>query len=198
MAASIDNGGTATINQAGEVCATLTVGGSAGQSGTVNMTGGSLTASGGVKIYSAATFNLGAGTLAHADSNLNVDIENDGLFRVTAGSHTVGHVVSIDANILGTTQLDANSSLSVSMIVQDTLTIGAGATLTIRGSDDTIGLMDGLSIAGEDLQLDVGSLNNQPGVLGPDGGDAPIPEPCSALTLLTGLAWLRRRRRLAG
>jgi len=197
--AYVDNGGTATINQAGEVCASLTVGGSAGQSGTVNMTAGGLTVGGSVKIGSAATFNLGAGTLAHADSNLNVDIANDGLFRVTAGSHAVGSVIPVDGNILaGTMQIEANSSLSVSEIVQDTLTIGAGATLTIRGSSDTVGLMDGLSIDGDDLQLYVESLDSQSGVLGPAGGETPIPEPCSALTLLGGLAWLRRRRRLEG
>ena len=193
--ASICNGGTVTVTTAGQACASLTVGGSAGQTGTVNMTAGGLAVGGGVRIYPAAAFNLGAAALAHADPNLDVDIENDGLLEVTAGSHTLGQVLSIDPNVLGTTQIDANASLSVSEIVQDTVTIGAGATLTIRGSNDTIGLMDGLLIDGDDFQLYVESLNSQPGVLGPAAGETPIPEPTSTAVLVLGLALLKRRSR---
>ena len=42
LRANVTNGGVVTINQAGEACAILTLGSSAGQSGTVRMTGGAL------------------------------------------------------------------------------------------------------------------------------------------------------------
>ncbi|HUT59013.1 MAG TPA: PEP-CTERM sorting domain-containing protein [Phycisphaerae bacterium] len=138
------------------VVGVISVGGYQGGVGSMFIYGGTLRAGNIVRIWSTGSMVLGGGTLAHADSNLHVDIENDGLLHVTAGGHTLGHVVSIDANVLGTTQLDAGSSLSVTEIVQDTLTIGAGATLTIRGSSATTSIINNLSIdAANGGQLDL-------------------------------------------
>jgi hypothetical protein len=63
LSANITNGGTVTINQAGERCSTLTLGPSLGQSGAVSMTGGALSA-GAVYVGSAGrgVFTQSGGT----------------------------------------------------------------------------------------------------------------------------------------
>ena len=124
-----------------------------------------------------------------ADGNRHLDIANDGLLVIAAAIEAVaGQVTGIDANLLGTTQLDANSSLSVSKIVQDTVAIGAGATLTIRGSSGT---SSPLSDAANDGMLDLDSC-----VPGREGSDAPIPEPGTLVLLSLGGLALSHRRRL--
>ncbi|HUT60532.1 MAG TPA: PEP-CTERM sorting domain-containing protein, partial [Phycisphaerae bacterium] len=169
----------------------------AGGTGTVSIAaGGSVSVAGTITVWSSGTLNLDSGTLGAADANLHVPVENDGLLHVTAGSHAVGSVAPVDADVLaGTTQIDANASLSVSSIVQDTVTIGANATLTICGSYDTAGAMDSLSVGGDELQLDVELLSSQSGVIGAADGQAAVPEPASAVWLLLGVLGLVRRRR---
>ena len=155
------SGGTLAVD--GNIC----IGGgesSAGGDGWMHITGGTATVGGVVKVWSSGTLNLGGGTLQYDDSNLHVDIENDDLFRITSGSHTVGSVLSVDPNLLGTTQLDANTALSVTKIVQDTVTIGASATLTIRGASASTTVVYSLWIdANNDGVLDLDDSNDLQG-----------------------------------
>jgi len=153
-------GGTLDAN--GNIC----IGGgesSAGGSGWMHVDGGTATVGGVVKVWSGGTLNLGAGTLQHANPNLYVDIQSDGLLRVTSASHAAGSVTGIDANLIGTTQIDAEAALSVSKIVQGTVTIDPNATLTIRGSSKTTSIINSLSIDANGGVMDLDSSNDVQG-----------------------------------
>ncbi|HUU98831.1 MAG TPA: hypothetical protein VM487_24125, partial [Phycisphaerae bacterium] len=122
--------------------------------------------------YSVSSSVLHARVLNAANST-NADITNNGLFNVAANaSATVGAVLpgpaDSDANIepliLRNTTIDANSALSVAKIVQDTVTIGANATLTIRGSSKTTSVINSLSIdAANGGMLDLDSSDDDLG-----------------------------------
>jgi len=155
------SGGTLTVG--GNIC----IGGGetgAGGNGWMHINGGTATVGGAVKVWSSGTLNLDGGTLQHPDPNLYVDIQSDGLLRVTSGTHAAGSVTGVDANLIGTTQIDPEAALSVSKIVQGTVTIEPNATLTIRGdSGKTTSIINSLSIDANGGVLDLDSTNDVSG-----------------------------------
>ena len=79
----------------------------------------------GTQNYSGAT-TINAGTLQLSGAGTIGNVANSATFEVLAGSHTAGNVSGA-----GSTLLDANAALTATSVVQNTLTIGTGATLTI-------------------------------------------------------------------
>ena len=110
---------------------------------------GAMAAAGPVTIRRTGQLLLGGSSLGHTDANLFVNIRNDGNVRITGGSHVVGSLLPVDPNLrLGAVQVDANASLNASILRQDTLTVGAGATAILRGSSKTTSVLNMLEIAG--------------------------------------------------
>jgi autotransporter-associated beta strand protein len=90
---------------------------------TVNLNGAPVVGSGAsISIASTSTLNVGGNNLF---SGMNVD--NNGALNITSGSKTVGALTGDT----GITTLSAGTSLTATSVAQNTLTIGAGATLTI-------------------------------------------------------------------
>jgi autotransporter-associated beta strand protein len=90
---------------------------------TVNLNGAPVVGSGAsISIASTSTLNVGGNNLF---SGMNVD--NKGALNITSGSKTVGALTGDT----GITTLSAGTSLTATSVAQNTLTIGAGATLTI-------------------------------------------------------------------
>jgi len=152
-------------------------------SGATNVSAGTLKVTGSIK--SILPVNVSAGATLLLDSSTTpalgvlggVDITNDGTFEVTAaGAQGVGAVSGGTGSI---TKVDDNASLTANSILQDTLTIGAGATLTLRPTT-----------AGGDI-----------GGLGNVSQQVPVPEPGTWVLLAAGAACLlplvRRQRRAA-
>jgi hypothetical protein len=173
LKAAVGNGGTVRVSQTGQTCASLTIGAGAGESGTVSVTSGELQVVGDLCVGGTSTARGGAGYLvllggttsvggtlrvwsggevdsvsgvlrsSASDADARVAVVNDGLFRVLTGSRSVGAVTGT-----GTTKLDAGASLGVSMIRQDTISVGAGATLSLQSASCTVSEVRTLGIAG--------------------------------------------------
>ena len=101
-------------------------------------------------IWPQGTVHLAGGALAAAgDPNLPVSIVNDGALHMTAGSYVVDSLIYSDPNSPArATVLDSNASLSVRVIRQNALTVGAGATATLRSGPKTLSVLNMLSLAG--------------------------------------------------
>jgi hypothetical protein len=93
MRANISNGGTVTVNQTGRLCSSLAVGSSPGQSGAVNMTGGSLTSGVAYVGYKGTgTFTESGGALYTADLAVGGDMTQKGgtgTFTISGGNTVV-------------------------------------------------------------------------------------------------------------
>ncbi|MGA2061639.1 MAG: autotransporter-associated beta strand repeat-containing protein [Thermoguttaceae bacterium] len=107
--------------------------GSTINSGTLqlgNISGsGALTVAPGILTIASGTLTLAPGTSILQYGGINdtgVLTNSSCTFQVLSGTHTVGNISGI-----GNTILSADSNLTASSVVQNTLTIGAGATLTI-------------------------------------------------------------------
>jgi autotransporter-associated beta strand protein len=79
--ARINNGGTASISQPGEVCYSLSVGSSRGNSGKVAMTGGTLDPSTSISVGSSGTgiFDQSGGTATTGDGHLYIGSNSTGV-----------------------------------------------------------------------------------------------------------------------
>ncbi len=75
---------------------------------------------------------------ALSDGVDHVDVFNNGIVEVTGTNQSIGDLIGT-----GSTVLSANTSLTVDVIRQTSLTIGAGARLTIR-PDGTLGTLQNL------------------------------------------------------
>jgi hypothetical protein len=150
---NITNGGSVTINQAGDACPTLTLGVSAGQSGSANMTGGVLncltvyvgnagtgtfTQSGGDhsidgNLYLGFASGAG-GSYTLSDGNLTVGLREyvgysgTGSFAQNGGRHTVGSQLYVGSS-------DGNGTyvLSGGQLIAPLASVGARGTLALSG-----------------------------------------------------------------
>ncbi len=148
--------GVGGLNKLGSGILTLNATETYGGNTTVN--GGTLVFSGGIGSGGTSLIDVQAGnasfqTVNVNKTNLNIHTVALATFEIINGSHAVGIISGY-----GTTQVDSGASLTAASIIQNTLTIGPGATVTIRAL---------------------------PG--GPQGGAiTPVPEP-STLVLLGGV-----------
>jgi autotransporter-associated beta strand protein len=119
---------------------TLTVDGTTGGKLLFNRTGGTTTITSGaiLQINAGASVEL-TGTPSTSDATNFVNIVNNSALSVTGITPQAAGAISG----AGTTTLASSSSMTVTSIVQDTLTIGAGAKLTI--APITGGSLAGLS-----------------------------------------------------
>jgi autotransporter-associated beta strand protein len=117
--------------------------------------------------YTGTTY-VTAGTLKLAPSSGSAlpaaaAVQNNGTFEIAATGQTAGAISGT-----GTTQVNDNMSLTANSIVQDTLTIGAGGSVTIRAVPVAAG----------------------------GAGASPVPEPGMWVLIGTALiGWLAFRRR---
>jgi hypothetical protein len=161
----------------------ISVSGNATIQTTMNMANNPAMSVGGkVQILSAGTLNLQGGTLVSIpDANKGVTIQNDGLLHVSGGSYHVGAVTTSDPNILhGTTIIDANATLWVSSLFQDTLVVNGTLVLGGPSTGGTLApaISDGAAWA------DTSPL-----------ASGTVPEPaCLALLALGAAAMIRHKR----
>jgi T5SS/PEP-CTERM-associated repeat protein len=100
-------------------------------SGNIQVLGGRLEIAGGIDPSGTSLIDVQSGTAALLTVAINkpdLDISTAALttFEIVNGSHTVGAITGS-----GTSQLDANASLTATSISQGTITLAPGATLTI-------------------------------------------------------------------
>lgn len=101
--AYINKGGTVNITQAGAVAGRVYVGSTGGESGTLNINGGSLTSAGsgiliGYAANSTGTWNMISGTVS---GDLQVGISGKGTAFISGGTHTVPTSIYIGYNATG-------------------------------------------------------------------------------------------------
>ncbi|MGA2059429.1 MAG: autotransporter-associated beta strand repeat-containing protein [Thermoguttaceae bacterium] len=134
---------------------------------TVNLAGTPIVGAGAsMSIGGTSTLNVG-GSDPFTNGSTHMSVTNNGALNITSGSKTVGALSGT-----GNTTLSASTQLTATSVVQNTLTIGAGATLTIAP-------IPGGPLAG------MGSIS-------------PVPEPSTwALLMLAamglGMYWRRSR-----
>jgi hypothetical protein len=95
---------------------------------TMNLTGAPTVGSGAsISIDSTSTLNVGSATNdPFTQGTTHMNVVNNGALNITSGSKTVAALSGT-----GNTTLSASTQLTATSVVQNTLTIGAGATLTI-------------------------------------------------------------------
>jgi hypothetical protein len=101
-----------------------------------------------LRLAAALGFLAALAPAATARADAGTDFVNDSLFHVFSGTRTVARLIGSDPNLLlGTALVDANATLSVTMIRQDVATVGG--TLVIRsGPPKTTSVVAALNIAG--------------------------------------------------
>ena len=100
-------------------------------SGDTTVNGGRLEITGGIDPNGTSLIDVQSGTAVLKTVNvnkadLNINTAALATFEIVNGSHTIGAITGS-----GTTQLDANASLTAASITQGTITLAPGATLTI-------------------------------------------------------------------
>jgi autotransporter-associated beta strand protein len=117
--------GTQTLSGANTYTGTTAV-----EAGTLQVTG-SIKSIADVNVSAAATLRLDNGTsTALGLGGGGVDITNNGTFEVVSGAQPVGDISGVAGS--KTTVSGTSTSLTANSIVQDTLEIGAGCSVTIR------------------------------------------------------------------
>jgi hypothetical protein len=162
-------------------------------------------------IANAATLELAGSKSALSDGTRHVNVVNNstsaaGLMIVGGTNQAVGGISGS-----GSTSVQANASLTADYIVQDTLTIGSGGSVTIRPM--VSGLVAGstysaptgyagvTNLAGIGDAASITSGASLDSVVPPSGGFASVsivPEPGLCVLLATAaacLGWRFRRRR---
>jgi hypothetical protein len=112
---------------------------------TITVTGSHALGTGNIMMAAGGTLNLmGTNSMNLATQN----VTSDGLLHVGPGaSSLVGDVVP-SAALAGDIVLDSGAALSVHKMVQNSATVGANATLTLRGGSTTTSVVNTLAIAG--------------------------------------------------
>jgi fibronectin-binding autotransporter adhesin len=180
------------------------------QSGTLryNLAGGAMTsvaAGNNVTVANGATLELAGGNSALSDNVRNVDIVNN-------NTSTTGVVVSGTNQAVGgisgsgSTSVQANASLTADSIVQNTLTIGSGGSVTIRETGTGLAATvytppadysGTTNLAGTDV-LTSGTPAGSLSAGGAYSAVTTVPEPGLCVLLATAaacLGWHMRRRR---
>jgi autotransporter-associated beta strand protein len=122
--------GSGGVNKRGT--GTLTLSAANSYSGPTTVAGGTLEIAGGIDSSGTTLLDIQSGTAILKSTNvnrtsLNVHNATSATFEVANGTHTVGDITGG-----GTTKIDNGASLTANSIVQNTLTIGAGASVTIH------------------------------------------------------------------
>jgi len=111
--AHIDSGATVTVSAAGEVCNNLYIGDASNESGTLSITGGTLTVSGTVIDGSgSSTININGGTLSVTGATITADAFNVG--NTATGSFALGAGKTLAAP----TEIVGNSSAGTGTFTQ--------------------------------------------------------------------------------
>jgi autotransporter-associated beta strand protein len=129
---------------------------------------------GGVLSTTGSTFNISSTAGLLANDSIQANVANNGTLNFTSGSRTVT-ALSGSGNVT----LGADASLTATSVVQDTITLGAGSTLTIAAIP-----------GGPSVDAAITAV--------PSAGDSitPVPEPSTWVLLLLaalGLGACRRR-----
>ena len=140
--ADIFNGGAATITQAGEVCSTLSLGNTAG-SGTIQMIGGSLSASNAdIGCSGTGTFTQSGGTnQISTNFYLGDNSDSDGVYNLSGGyssasnTYTGGTIVS--GGTLNVTGSLANNGANSVFIADSGTAFGPMLTQTVASGSNT-------------------------------------------------------------
>jgi len=137
--ATINNGGTATISSSGAVARNVILGNSAGQSGNIEVTGGSLTLAPGV--YPTGSFlvgNFGTGT---------VTVSNGGTVSATStyiAANAAGATGTVTVTGTGsqwsTSLLDIGSSGNGTLNVRNGATVNATSSVNIGNDNGAVGV----------------------------------------------------------
>jgi len=147
---TINNGGSpnaATIGAAGAVAKTVTLGSAVGQSGTLNVTSGTLS---GVTTLTVGDFGTGAvnissgGTVSAGSVYLAVDPAGSGTVTVSgAGSKLTptSLYVGMDAGAIGQVKIEDTASLTSSLTVLGYFTGTSSGTLTVTGATASTGAL---------------------------------------------------------
>jgi fibronectin-binding autotransporter adhesin len=134
---------------------------------TVNLSGAPIIGPGAsLSIAGTSTLNVGGTADPFSNGSTHMDVANSGALNITSGSKTIAALSGT-----GGTTLSAGTQLTATSVLQNTLTLGSGATLTIAA-------IPGGPLAG----------------MGPI---SPVPEPSTwAMLVLAamGLSIYRRRR----
>jgi autotransporter-associated beta strand protein len=122
-ALDVANGKTLTISGLTAVMADATL---------AKLGGGVAELAGGLETHTAPKLSIQAGTLRLKDTavistTLAIATTTGSTFEVASSTHSVGTITGT-----GTTAVQTGANLTADLILQDTLTIGAAATLTIR------------------------------------------------------------------
>jgi autotransporter-associated beta strand protein/T5SS/PEP-CTERM-associated repeat protein len=168
---TIDNGGApnpATIGTSGAVAKTVTIGAAVGQSGTLNVTGGTLSGVTSVTVgdFGTGTLNISnGGTVSASSVYLAVDPGGSGTVTVSgAGSKLTptSLYLGMDAGAVAQVTIGNEASLVSSVTVLGYFTATSSGTLTVTGATATTG---GLTIG----ERGVGVFNLNGGATGTSG-----------------------------
>lgn len=144
-AVTIDNGGTATIGAAGAAASKVTLGSNGGQSGTLNVTGGTLTATGAVTVgdFGSGTLNLSNGGTVNAGSvYVAVDPGGNGTVTVSGSGSKLAPsalYIGMDAAAAGQAVIQNGATLSAGFTVLGYSDATANGTLTVSNATASTG-----------------------------------------------------------
>ena len=165
---SVGNHGTGALSVLGS--GSLTFAASAAYGGNTTVNGPTLIFAGGIDPSGTSLIDVESGsatlsTTSVVKSDLNVYTAASGVFQVADGTHTVGNISGVGAVVLS-----AGANLTVTSLIQNTITLGPGGTLTIAA------IPGGPTAGGRAPQ--------------------PVPEPSSVVLLIAavagiGFAWRR-------
>jgi hypothetical protein len=133
--AYITNGGTATITQSGEVCKYLYLG-STTNTGTVQMTDGSLTAGENLIIYGKGTFNQSGGTVncpsGYNPSDLIVgcDYYGNGTYNLSGTGNLISYDECVGSGGIGTFNHTGGTNTVQNLSIGD---MGGGGAYALGG-----------------------------------------------------------------
>ena len=135
--------GTVALTKVGT--GTQTLAGANTYAGATTVSNGRLTVTGSIPNTSSATIAATTATLELAGTGpvtpIGLDVSNAGTLEISTANQQLG-----DISGAGTTNVKASAGLIANSIVQDTLTIGAGGSVTIRETPVLAGAADASAV----------------------------------------------------